>query len=46
MMQRKPDGSRRLVFGYLSVGEAEDYRWYWPRAWTDDAEPAADMDRH
>ncbi len=34
LMQRKSDGSRRLLFGYLSVGEAEDYRWYWPRAWT------------
>lgn len=34
LMQRKPDGSRRLVIAYLSVGEAEDYREYWKRAWT------------
>ena len=34
LMQRKPDGSRRLVVAYLSVGEAEDYRRYWSRAWT------------
>lgn len=34
LMQLKPDGRRRLVFAYLSVGEAEDYRWYWQRAWT------------
>jgi cysteinyl-tRNA synthetase, unknown class len=34
LMQRKPDGSRRLVIAYLSVGEAEDYRSYWQRAWT------------
>lgn len=33
-MQRKPDGSRRLVVAYLSVGEAEDYRGYWRREWT------------
>ena len=25
-LKRKPDGSRRLVVSYLSVGEAEDYR--------------------
>jgi cysteinyl-tRNA synthetase len=29
-MQRKPDGSRRIVLSYMSIGEAEDYRWYWP----------------
>lgn len=36
LMQRKPDGGRRLVVAYLSVGEAEDYRWYWQRAWSRD----------
>jgi cysteinyl-tRNA synthetase len=30
-MQRKPDGSRRVVLSYMSIGEAEDYRWYWPQ---------------
>lgn len=25
-LKRKPDGSRRLVISYLSIGEAEDYR--------------------
>lgn len=25
-LKRKPDGSRRLVVSYLSIGEAEDYR--------------------
>jgi cysteinyl-tRNA synthetase len=29
-MRRKPDGSRRIVLSYMSIGEAEDYRWYWP----------------
>ena len=25
----KPNGKRRLVYSYLSTGEAEDYRYYW-----------------
>ncbi len=29
-MKHKPDGSRRIVLSYMSIGEAEDYRWYWP----------------
>lgn len=28
-MQRKADGCRRLLLAYLSLGEAEDYRYYW-----------------
>jgi cysteinyl-tRNA synthetase len=32
-MQRRPDGGRRLVLAYLSIGEAEDYRYYWNRDW-------------
>ncbi|MCI5077071.1 endo alpha-1,4 polygalactosaminidase [Oricola sp.] len=32
-LKRKPDGSRRLVFAYLSVGEADVKRWFWPQAW-------------
>ena len=32
-MQRKPDGSRRLLLAYLSIGEAESYRFYWQSAW-------------
>lgn len=35
-MKKKPDGSRRLVICYISIGEAEDYRYYWgDRAWQD-----------
>jgi cysteinyl-tRNA synthetase len=30
-MQHKPDGTRRLVLAYMSIGEAETYRWYWPQ---------------
>lgn len=32
-LKRKPDGSRRLVIAYLSIGEAESYRFYWQRDW-------------
>ena len=29
----KPDGRRRLVLAYMSVGEAERYRYYWKSQW-------------
>jgi cysteinyl-tRNA synthetase len=32
-MRKKPDGSRRLVLAYLSIGEAESYRDYWRSTW-------------
>lgn len=32
-MKRKPNGGRRIVIAYLSVGEAENYRPYWQAAW-------------
>ncbi len=32
-MKIKPDGSRRVIIAYLSIGEAEKYRYYWPRRW-------------
>ena len=28
-LQFKPDGERREVISYLSIGECETYRWYW-----------------
>lgn len=34
LMQRRPDGQRRIVLAYLSIGEAEDYRFYWQKDWT------------
>jgi len=33
VLQRKPNGARRLVIAYMSVGEAEDYRYYWKKDW-------------
>jgi cysteinyl-tRNA synthetase len=32
-LQRKPSGGKRLVLAYLSIGEAESYRYYWRREW-------------
>jgi cysteinyl-tRNA synthetase, unknown class len=32
-LKNKPDGSRRLVISYFSVGEAESYRYYWKPEW-------------
>lgn len=36
-MQVKPDGGRRIVLAYLSIGEAEDYRFYWEKRWVEPA---------
>lgn len=32
-LQQKPDGTRRLVIAYMSIGEAETYRYYWRSEW-------------
>jgi cysteinyl-tRNA synthetase len=32
-LKRKPEGARRLVLAYLSIGEAERYRYYWKPEW-------------
>jgi cysteinyl-tRNA synthetase len=31
----KPDGTRRVVLAYMSIGEAENYRYYWHAWWND-----------
>jgi cysteinyl-tRNA synthetase len=33
-MRARPDGSKRLLLAYLSIGEAESYRYYWQESWT------------
>ena len=45
-LQRHPRGSRRLVLAYLSIGEAENYRFYWQKGfrpgqpgWLDKSNP-------
>ncbi len=32
-LKEKTNGRKRLVFAYLSIGEAEDYRYYWQKKW-------------
>lgn len=40
-MKLKKSGQRRLVIAYLSIGEAENYRYYWQQGW--DSQPPAWM---
>lgn len=30
----RADGSKRIILAYLSIGEAENYRYYWRRSWS------------
>jgi cysteinyl-tRNA synthetase, unknown class len=34
LLKKKPDGSRRVLLSYFSIGEAEDYRYYWNKGWS------------
>ena len=38
-MRRRPDGRKRTVLSYLSIGEAESYRFYWKADWKGDDVP-------
>ena len=33
-LKRKENGRKRLVFAYMSIGEASDFRYYWKRNWS------------
>lgn len=35
-MKLRPDGSKRLVVSYFSIGEAESYRFYWKPEWKEE----------
>lgn len=35
LVKSRPDGSQRLALAYLSIGEAERYRFYWQQEWYD-----------
>ncbi len=35
-LKTKANGGQRLVISYLSIGEAEDYRYYWQPHWVAD----------
>jgi len=32
-LRDKANGGKRLVVSYMSIGEAEDYRYYWKKTW-------------
>ena len=34
LLKKKKNGASRLVICYMSIGEAEDYRWYWQASWS------------
>lgn len=36
-LRQRPDGSTRIALSYMSIGEAERYRFYWQQAWYDAA---------
>ncbi len=43
-LKQKQSGAKRLVIAYMSIGEAEDYRYYFPQddeesAWLDEENP-------
>jgi cysteinyl-tRNA synthetase len=38
-LKNKANGGKRLVISYMSIGEAEDYRYYWQSGW-DTGNPA------
>lgn len=33
-LKTKQNGGKRLIICYMSIGEAEDYRYYWQSGWT------------
>jgi cysteinyl-tRNA synthetase len=33
-LKNKTNGGKRLVVAYMSIGEAEDYRFYWQEGWS------------
>ncbi|MGQ2983932.1 endo alpha-1,4 polygalactosaminidase [Flavobacterium sp.] len=35
-LRNKANGGKRLVICYMSIGEAEDYRYYWQNSWNND----------
>ncbi len=38
-LKTKANGGKRLIIAYMSIGEAENYRFYWKKEWA--AEPPA-----
>lgn len=38
-LKARNGGAPRLVYAYLSIGEAESYRFYWQKGWKNDPPP-------
>lgn len=38
-LRTRPDGQPRIVLSYISIGEAEEYRFYWRDEWLEVATP-------
>lgn len=36
LLRKKANGGNRLVIAYMSIGEAEEYRFYWRKNWETD----------
>jgi cysteinyl-tRNA synthetase, unknown class len=39
-MKQRPDGGSKKIACYMSIGEAEDYRYYWKDSWKPGKSPA------
>jgi len=33
-LKQKANGGKRMIISYMSIGEAEEYRYYWQQTWT------------
>ena len=38
-LKQKAGGGKRLVISYVSIGQAEDYRYYWQDEWSNEPPP-------
>jgi len=43
LLKTKNNGGHRLIIAYMSIGEAEDYRYYWNADWNTDPPPGWKM---
>ena len=43
-MKQRPDGGSKKLISYMSIGEAEDYRYYWQPSWNEAATRPAWLD--
>lgn len=43
-MKRRPDGGTKKLISYMSIGEAEDYRYYWNKDWEKNQDRPAWLD--